>query len=143
MQPLTPTPLRREQQAQPKYRPLYFTGWGLLLWAAATLIFRLAGHWFLVPESGLLLGAAYYGAVPVIALVTLPVYRLCRLDANTRLRAAVLIALPGIALDIFAMLLFSRIFPNLQAGSMGPFASWLFWAYGLILASGLVGGRSR
>lgn len=143
MQPVPSTPLRRELRGQQGYRPLYFVGWGLLLWLVATVIFRLTGQWFLVPDSAALLGAAYYGAVPLIALVTLPLYRLFRLDADTRVRAAVLIALPGMLLDMVTTLVFDRVFPNLEAEAVGPFSSWLFWAYGLILASGFVGSRNR
>jgi hypothetical protein len=143
MQPVPSTPLRRELRGQQGYRPLYFVGWGLLLWLVATVIFRLAGQWFLVPDNALVLGAAYYGAVPLIALVTLPLYRLFRLDADTRVRAAVLIALPGMLLDMVTTLVFDRVFPNLEAEAVGPFSSWLFWAYGLILASGFVGSRNR
>lgn len=143
MEPLQATPLRREVRARQGYRPLLFLTWGLVLWLAATAIFRLAGHWFLVPGNRLLLGLTYYGAVPLIALVTLPLYSWFRLESNTRVRAAVLIALPGMLLDMVTTLLFDQVFPNLEPTAGAPFASWLFWAYGLILVSGLVGPRSR
>lgn len=137
------TPLRREIRSRQGFRPLLFAAWGVLLWLAATLIFRLAGQWFLVPKGGLLLGAAYYGAIPLIALVTLPLYTMFQLNSDTRVRAAVLIALPGMLLDMVTTLVFDQVFPNLDPGAVAPFSSWLFWAYGLILVSGFIGGRSR
>lgn len=132
------TPLRREIQARQGYRPLFFVVWGVLIWLASTLVFRVAGQWLLVAHDSMRLAAAYYGAVPVIASVTLPVYYLRRLDANDRVRAAVLTALPGMLLDMVSTLVFDRLFPNLGPGAVGPFSSWLFWAYGLILVSGFV-----
>jgi hypothetical protein len=137
------TPLRREVRGRQGYRPLSCIAWGIALWLAATITFRLAGQWFLVPGDRLLLGLTYYGAVPVIALVTLPVYYIQRLSSNLRVRAAVLIALPGMMLDMVSLLVFPRLFPNLAPGAEPLFASWLLWAYGLILCSGFVGGRDR
>lgn len=143
MERLQLTPLRREVRTRQGYRPLLFLTWGFVLWLAATAIFRLAGHWFLVPGNRLLLGLTYYGAVPAIALVTLPLYSWLGLDSDNRVRAAVLIALPGMLLDLVTTLLFDRVFPNLEPTAGAPFASWLFWAYALILVSGFIGGRSR
>lgn len=112
-----------------------------MLWLAATVLFRLTGQWFLVPDDTARMGAAYYSAIPLIAAVTLPLYHVRGLGADHRLRAAVLIALPGIMLDMVTTLVFERVFPNLAPEADGPFASWLFWAYGLILLSGFIPTR--
>lgn len=137
------TPLRRELRTRQGYRPTFFIAWGLLLWLAATITFRFCGQWIFSPDNPIRLGAAYYGVLPLIAAVTLPLYRLRQLNPDAQVRAATLIALPGMLLTLVTTLLLDELLPNLSAGARGSFASWFYWAYGLILISGFIPLKRR
>lgn len=134
------TPLRKETRIRRGYDPLLFTVWGLLLWFGATLFVRLAGESLLLPSDTTRLSVAYYGAVPVVAALTLPLYYWRGISALFRVRAAALIALPGMLLAVISALLFERVFPNLPPESGRFYASWLFWVLALTLLSGFVPG---
>ncbi|WP_423410658.1 DUF5367 family protein [Heyndrickxia sp. MSNUG] len=109
----------------------------MLLWVSATLIFRVFGQYFLDANNPWLTLITFLLAVPVILAATIPYYHFRMIPLSKRLSSAVLIALPGMILDIFSVIYFDVAFPNLQPVSQPLFASWLLWAYSLILISGL------
>ncbi|MGJ7909948.1 DUF5367 family protein [Neobacillus sp. LXY-1] len=53
-----------------------------------------------------------------------------------RLKAAVQIAIPGMILDIFSVIYYNKVFPNLSIETLPIFSAWLLWAYSFILISG-------
>ncbi|PWW32573.1 hypothetical protein DFO73_101838 [Cytobacillus oceanisediminis] len=110
--------------------------WGFLLWISATVFFRLFGQMFLIPGNVLLLLATFSLTIPLITLVTYPYYYARRIPISKRLISSVQIALPGMILDIFSIIYFKKVFPNLHIDSLPILASWLLWAYSLILISG-------
>ncbi|MEH7437313.1 DUF5367 domain-containing protein [Neobacillus drentensis] len=111
--------------------------WGILLWLGATIIFRIGGQLFLIPGNHLLIILTFILAVPLIAGTTFPYYRWFA-PATNRVLTAVLIALPGMMFDIFSVLYFEKLFPNLDPSAESLFSAWLLWAYSLILLSGFV-----
>jgi hypothetical protein len=110
--------------------------WGFLLWISATVFFRLFGQMFLIPGNVLLLLATFSLGIPLITLVTYPYYYTRRIPISKRLISSVQIALPGMILDIFSIIYFKKVFPNLHIDSLPILVSWLLWAYSLILISG-------
>ncbi|WP_143416170.1 DUF5367 family protein [Geobacillus sp. E263] len=116
---------------------MYFFIWGFLVWLGATLIFRLFGHFFFNPENALLLLLSYLLVVPLIFLLTYPLYKLKGLTKDERLKAAIFIVLPGMFIDTIVLVVFTDVFTNLPVESDRYFGSWLLWAYGLILITGL------
>lgn len=121
-------------------RLIFFVGWGLLLWLAATLFFRLVGQLLLVPGAPVLIIATFVLTVPLIAAVTYPAYAVGKLTDTGRPAAAVCVALPGMLLDVLGLAFFEMIFPNfasLSTSSDAVFGAWLLWAYGLILITGI------
>lgn len=116
---------------------MYFLYWGFLVWLGATIIFRFFGHFFFNPENALLLLLSYLLVVPLIFLLTYPLYKLKGLKKDERLKAAMFIALPGMFIDTIVLVIFPEVFTNLPVESDRYFGSWLLWAYSLILITGL------
>lgn len=110
--------------------------WGFLLWISATALFRLSGQIFLIPDQVFLVLSIFILAIPLIAIATYPYYYVRKISGAERLKTAVQIALPGMLLDILSIFYFAKVFPNLTNDSLPLFASWLLWAYSLILITG-------
>lgn len=111
--------------------------WGFLLWMSATILFRLFGQTFLIPGQVFLVLSIFILAIPLIIIATYPYYYFREIPETEHLKAAVQIALPGMLLDILSIIYFAKVFPNLTNDSLPLFASWLLWAYSLILITGL------
>jgi hypothetical protein len=47
------------------------------------------------------------------------------------------IVLPGMLIDTIVLIVFPDVFTNLSVESDRYFGSWLLWAYGLILITGI------
>ncbi|MBX9976393.1 DUF5367 family protein [Cytobacillus firmus] len=110
--------------------------WGFLLWMSATILFRLFGQIFLIPGQVFLVLAIFILAIPLITIATYPYYYVRKISGSERIIAAVQIALPGMIMDILSIIYFAKVFPNLTNDSLPIFASWLLWAYSLILLTG-------
>jgi hypothetical protein len=116
---------------------LFFVAWGFLVWAAAIVLLRLTGHYYLHPDHLYLSALTFLVTVPLIALLTWPVYDWRRVYPLDRPRAAIFLALPGMLGDIVVLLLFARVLPNLASGAW-LFGAWTLWAYVLVLITGFV-----
>lgn len=114
---------------------MFFFVWGFLLWLGVTVTVRLVGHFLLNATLVLLIFAA---AVPLIAAVAYPVYSWRKLKPSQRPLAAIYAVLPGMVLDVFVLLFFSQVFPNLPSTAVVTYAAWLFWGYSLGLLTGFV-----
>ena len=117
---------------------MFFLFWGFLVWLGASVMFRFTGQFFFTPDSPALLIVSYILVVPLILVLTLPIYRWKNVNAYQQLKAAIFIALPGMLLDTIALIFFSDIFVNLKPETDRIFGSWLLWAYSLILLSGFL-----
>lgn len=115
----------------------FFVLWGFVLWVIATGLFRWVGHYVVDPENPSSVVYMFVAAVPLVAFTTYPLYAWRRVAGRDRQAAAALIALPGMLLDVLAVLSFAALFPNL--GDSGRYvAGWLLWVYGLVLLTGFV-----
>ncbi|MDM5233050.1 DUF5367 domain-containing protein [Lysinibacillus pakistanensis] len=114
----------------------FFLLWGFFIWLAASAFFRLAGPFFFTLEHPLIIMCTYLFVVPVIWMVTIPIYSIKNCTGIRRLQAAIYIALPGMLIDAIVLLYFDKIFTNLSADMDRFFASWLLWAYALIILTG-------
>lgn len=76
--------------------------------------------------------------IPIIWVVTIPIYSLKKLSDLKQIQAAICIALPGMLIDAVVLIFFETIFTNLPADLDRYFASWLLWAYSLILLTGFM-----
>ncbi len=110
---------------------------GLVGWFAATLAFRFLGEKFFYPDAGghLLL----FIATPIaMVAVTWLAMKLLGVEPGDQAEAAIGVALPGMALDAYAVIEFSTVFPNLDPTLDGTFGALMLTAYAAIAFSGLL-----
>ncbi len=117
---------------------VFFVVWGFLVWLAATVIFRLAGQWFLIPGDTTFISLAYVLVIPFIFVFTLQLYAYKKLNIVQRIQASICIALPGMLIDSIVLANFPKVFTNLDPQADSIFGSWLLWAYALILLTGIM-----
>lgn len=119
----------------------FFLLWGFMVWLSASALFRFAGHYFFVLERPMLMIASYILVIPLIWVLTIPLFSYKKIsDRTKRFQAAICIALPGMLIDAVVLLFFDNIFTNLSTELDRYFASWLLWAYSLILLTGFAKG---
>lgn len=111
---------------------MFFLFYGFLVWLGATIIFRSIGQFFFTLDQPFFLIATYLLVVPLIFVVTYLIYRWKRVNALQQVKAAILIALPGLLIDSIVLVFFSTIFVNLEPAMDRIFGSWLLWAYSLV-----------
>lgn len=118
-----------------------FVLWGCLVWIGATASFRWFGGWLIQPANPGWMILFYLLTIPIVAAITLPLYRGRRAAGLNLPAAAAAIAVPGMLLDIVSLNWYSSMFPSMSVDSAPAFTAWLMWAYGLILLSGWTGVR--
>ena len=116
---------------------IFFLIYGFILWLAGTVLFILAGQYFLNPDSVVLIIVSFLAAIPVVAILTYPIYSIRKLDAAARKSASVQIALPGMILNVLCVAFFANIFQNMMSEAGIYFGSLFLWIYSLVLISGL------
>jgi hypothetical protein len=113
---------------------------GFVMWLLVTLAFRFFGQDFFYPgEGGLYL--LLIAAPVVMGGVTFIVLRLLHEARIDRAEAAVGFAMPGMALDVYAINRFPDVFPNLDASLDGAFGAIKLVGYCAILIVGLATTR--
>lgn len=112
---------------------VFFFIWGLFLWFVGTLAFRLVGQFILIPDNSFSLLLIFAAAVPTMAAAIYPIYSLKRVSPSQRPLAAIFIVLPGMVLDVFSVLLFPVVYPNLSPTAVASFSAILLWGYSLLL----------
>ena len=116
---------------------IFFLIYGFILWLAGTILFILAGQYFLNPESVVLIIVSFLATIPIVAILTYPIYSIRKLDAAARKAASVQIALPGMILNVLCIAFFANIFENMMPEAGIYFGSLFLWIYSLVLISGL------
>ncbi|KFC33307.1 hypothetical protein FF18_09220 [Elizabethkingia anophelis] len=116
---------------------------GFLIWLFATIAFRVAGQFFFITDSAVVLSILYIIVVPVLGLVTVFTCRKFRLTGLENVVAGVLLVLPGMLIDTFVIQFFGSIFPNMPENNAATFGSWLMWAYTIVLISSVIIGLGR
>jgi hypothetical protein len=75
-----------------------------------------------------------------MALVTYPVYRYLGLPRGQRTRAAVVMSLPGLFLDVLLVLGHDVVFPAMDTATAVNFGAILLFGYAVVLTTALVPG---
>ena len=110
---------------------------GIIGWLAATAIFRLAGHLFLVPGPALL-PAFLFGGAAAALIAALLTRLVCEPGKAARFAGGVVA--PGLFGDAAATLAFADVFPAIDPAMGTVFAAMMLWGYGVILATILLFG---
>jgi len=112
--------------------------WGLCVWLVVAISARLVGHVLLSPASPLLVAAAFVSAIPLMAIVTYPVYHWLGLPHELRGSAAALMSIPGMFLDVILVLSAESVFPAMGQGAVINFGALLLFGYAIVLLTGFV-----
>ena len=110
---------------------------GLVAWFAATLSFRFYGQVFFAPDAGGHLSLFIASPLAAIAL-TWVAMRLLKVQPGDQGEAAVAIALPGMALDAYAVSEFATVYPNLDPTLDGTFGALMLVVHAAIVFTGLL-----
>ncbi len=116
---------------------LYALAYGLLIWFETTLIIRWMGELIFVPDN-LAWTAALFVVTPVLVYsIGWFFFAAFQTPRNERAAAAILICASGLLGDAAVIGWIDVALPGLNAGQERLFASWIAWAYGFGLLSGL------
>lgn len=111
---------------------------GFLVWLSATILFRVAGHYFFLVDNAIVLISLYLLLIPALGLLSRAVFHKFRLNNLESVKAAAIMVLPGMLLDTLCVQFFEKLFPNMPESYSKTFASWLMFAYAIVLISGLL-----
>lgn len=112
-----------------------FVGIGFSIWLIATIAFRLIGQYLLDPTHFLLSIGLFLATTIAMFVIVSGVYSWQQVKVAERPKAALLIALPGMLLDVVSVLLFPAVFPNIDPNANILFAGLMLWGYSSILAT--------
>lgn len=114
---------------------MLFLGIGFIGWLAATIAFHLIGQYLLDPTNiALSIGLFLAASIVMIVLVT-GVYFWRQVKVIDQPKVALLIALPGMLLDVGSVLFFPTVFPNIDPNANVLFAGLMLWGYSFILVT--------
>ncbi|MBD2090044.1 DUF5367 domain-containing protein [Microcoleus sp. FACHB-1515] len=118
----------------------FFCAMGVLVWLSATLVLRLWGQYFFIPESRLSMGGMFLFSIAF--LPPLIYFFLQKVQPQQQLEALLWLSIPSMLLDVDTTYFFAQAFPNLSPAAVGAFAAWLLWSYAIVLITGLAMSRS-
>ena len=111
---------------------------GFLVWLLATILFKIAGHYFFLVDNVLVLLILYFILIPALGFISTSVFNKFNLNNLESVKSAVVMVLPGMLLDTLCIQFFEKIFLNMPEIYSKTFASWLMFAYSIVLISGLL-----
>ncbi|MEZ0006518.1 ABC-type dipeptide/oligopeptide/nickel transport system permease subunit [Flavobacterium sp. 28YEA47A] len=111
---------------------------GFLVWLSATILFRVAGHYFFIVDNPLVMVVLYIILIPALGLISTSVFNKFKLDNLESVKSAAIMVLPGMLLDTLCVQFFENLFPNMPETYSKTFASWLMFAYSIVLIFGLL-----
>ncbi|MBD1857748.1 MULTISPECIES: DUF5367 family protein [Leptolyngbya] len=117
---------------------MQFLGIGVFIWLTATIAFRLIGQFLLDPTNLVLSIGLFLATALVMFVVMTAVYLWRQVKLLDRPKAAMLVALPGMLLDVGSVLSFPTVFPNIDPNANILFAGLMLWGYASILITGFL-----
>lgn len=114
---------------------MLFLGIGFLGWLIATFALRLIGQYLLDPTN-LTLSIGVFLVTPLVLIIVMSgLYFWQQVKAIERSKVALLVALPGMLLDVLSVLYFPTVFPNIDPSANILFAGLMLWGYSSILST--------
>ncbi|WP_113662400.1 DUF5367 family protein [Pedobacter nanyangensis] len=111
---------------------------GFFVWLSATVLFRLAGHYFFMVDNALVMAILYIILIPALGVISTSVFNKFELGNLESIKSAAIMVLPGMILDTVCIQFFENLFPNMPEVYSKTFASWLMFAYAIVLIFGLL-----
>ena len=116
---------------------------GLGIWAAATVLLRVAGQYLISPGP--------WGRIVLLFLVSFPAMawltrQICKRTQRTKEQwpaAGVSLVLPTLLLDPFSTVFFGAVFPNIDPNCAGVFGGLMLWCSAGGLAGVMLGVSDR
>ena len=116
---------------------LFAVGYGLLIWFEATIMIRWLGEWIFLPQSTPFTVALFAATVLVVYSVGWCFFYMFRTPHVERAASAVLICAAGLIANAAVIGWNAQVFPSFSPEQHRLFASWVVWAYGTGLISGI------
>ena len=116
---------------------------GFLVWLSATILFRLAGQYFFIVDNALIMAVLYLILIPALGILSTSVFNKFKLGNLESIKSAAIMVLPGMILDTVCIQFFENLFPNMPEIYSKTFASWLMFAYAIVLIFGLLRKNQR
>jgi Family of unknown function (DUF5367) len=112
---------------------------GFILWIGVAAAFRFAGHELFQQGQGVMW---LFLTLPIGTLVvTYALLKLMRVAPTDRAEAASIMVVPGLLVGIYEITNYATVFPNLDVGLNGAFASLMFACYTAMIIAGIVASR--
>ena len=113
---------------------LGFIALGSIIWATATLIYRLTGSSFFEGSPiGYWLNVGFTGVL--YAFVSLGLMKWRKIEQKDWLQCAICIALPGMLGEVPVLAGFSEFMSNMQPETAGRYAAFLFGGYSTLIGA--------
>lgn len=119
---------------------IYHSIVGVIVWFAATLLFRFYGHMFFTTDE-ILYAILFIVAAPVCWGFMVLYLGVLNVMPENRALAAVSFVLPGMVLDALVTANFALVFPNLDISLDAKFGALMMFAYASLLFGGYSSDR--
>ncbi|MDX1747282.1 MAG: DUF5367 family protein [Halobacteriales archaeon] len=116
--------------------PRKLVTWGLLVWFSVAVTIRLTGHILLNPNNPLVVAGFFALVIPLMALVTYPIYHRFDIERAARPVAAGIMSIPGMFLDVGLVVNANQIFPAMSPAMVVNFGAILLFGYAVVLLTG-------
>ena len=116
---------------------LWALAYGLFIWLEATLIIRWAGDLIFIPESTIWTIGGFIMTAVIVYGIGWFFFTTFQTSPAARAAATVLICAVGLIADAFVFVWIDAVLPYMTDAQERLFASWVAWAYGLGLLSGI------
>jgi Family of unknown function (DUF5367) len=116
---------------------------GLAIWAAGTIVLRLAGQRLLQPGNWAETLILFAVSFPLMGWIARRLCRRFKLPRDQWLGGAVSVALPTLLLDPFSSAFFPVVFPNMAPEAAGIFGGWMLCCCAGALVGVLFGSGGR
>jgi hypothetical protein len=116
---------------------------GLVIWAGATLLLRVAGQRLFHPGAHLGILLLFLISLPAMAWLVRNLCQAAGLPPAQWPAGAISVALPTLLLDPFSSALFPSLFPNIAPQMAGVFGGWIIWCCAGALLGVMVPARRQ
>ncbi len=121
----------------PQRVALYALGYGFLIWFEATLIIRWLGDLIFAPDNMAWTVGLFAATPALVYAIGWFFFATFQTPRGARAAAAILICAIGLMADAAVIGWIDVVLPGLTPDQERLFASWIVWAYGIGLLSGL------